>query len=361
MKEKLHMPKKENSVLEDENIRGLLKKIGSLKVALILLLVLAFVSIIGTLVTQAQEDCFYIKSYGWYAGKIILFLGINDLYNSFFYHSLFFSLGLNLIVCTLNNFKPTIFKHRKKCALFLLHCSVLFIFAGGLISKFKRYSVDHRLLSGEKISLPGSNGEIVFEDFVIEFYPQTNKPKSYISKVASFEGGIFKHKHEIQVNRPLSFKGYKLYQSSFEVLVDLEIVITHANKIVWQGNWTQGECLFFPDRENIKLEIAHFFPDIYVDDYNQVYLNSYKLANTAVLINIYKGKELIQQRWIVKDKKLNKILNHDMSIFEFEVKRLTPFYATVLQVVKDPGIRFVWMGFGMLILGMTLFLSQKRF
>ncbi len=336
------------------------KKFGSLKITLIVLFALAFSSILGTLIVQGQNAQFYIQRYGLKTGRIILFLGADDFFNSIYYNILLFCLGLNLVVCTVNSFKFVFLKDRRKLAVFLLHCGVLVVFLGALISKFTKQSQHYTLFAGEKVVLRDENAEIVFKEFTVEYYPGSQTPKEYRSRVELFENGVLKSDYSLRVNHPLRYKGFSFYQSSFEVLADVEIKIKHRDKVIWEGLWKHGRPLQVSGKGALRFEMTHFLPDVSVDKQGRILLRSYSPGNTAMLISTYRKNEIVHKQWVFPGTRNKAGFNPQAGIFDFEVKKIIPVYAAIIQVVKDPGLGFIMSGFALLFGGMLLLLLKKK-
>ncbi|MCF6291483.1 MAG: cytochrome c biogenesis protein ResB [Desulfobacterales bacterium] len=74
---------------------------ASVKLALFTFFVLAATSIIGTVIPQNSSSAEYLRYYGQSAGKLILLLDINDMYNSWWFVSLLILFSVNLIVCSI--------------------------------------------------------------------------------------------------------------------------------------------------------------------------------------------------------------------------------------------------------------------
>ncbi len=336
------------------------KKIGSLKITLIVLSALVLSSILGTVIVQGQKDQFYIQKYGVKTGSTILFFGADDFFNSTYYNILLFCLGFNLLVCTVNSFKFMFLKDRRKLAIFLLHCGILMVFLGALISRFTKQSQYYTLFADEKVVLEDEKAEIVFKEFSIEYYPGSQMPKEYRSRVELFEDGVLKSDYSLRVNHPLRYKGFSFYQSSFKVLADVEIKIKHRNKVIWEGFWEHGRPLQVSGKNAIRFEMTHFLPDVSVDRQGRISLRSYNLGNAAMLIRAYREKEMVYEQWIFSDSENKAGLNREAGIFDFEVKKIVPVYATIIQVIKDPGLGFVMSGFALLFGGMLLLLLKKK-
>lgn len=76
----------------------------SMKVAVFFILILAVVSIIGTVVPQQKPPEFYDMIYSQFWVKIVTGLGFSDLYNSFLYKLLLALVGLNITICSAEHF-----------------------------------------------------------------------------------------------------------------------------------------------------------------------------------------------------------------------------------------------------------------
>ena len=98
-----------------------IKKLANLKLAIIILLLIATFSILGTIIEQNQSKEFYVINYTNLLlntnipfSKIILNFGLNHVYSTTWYLSLLFLFGSCLICCTLIQQIPLL-KNAKKC------------------------------------------------------------------------------------------------------------------------------------------------------------------------------------------------------------------------------------------------------
>jgi len=86
---------------------------ASVKLALFLLFILAGTSIIGTIVPQNNPARSYVEQYGQNMADLMHTLGIQDMYNSWWFLSLLGIFSLNLIVCSLERIPNVIRMVRK--------------------------------------------------------------------------------------------------------------------------------------------------------------------------------------------------------------------------------------------------------
>ncbi len=110
-----------NSLLKPKSIfRRFVGIIANLKLAIILLLAIAVVSIAGTVIEQADTLSFYQQNYpespalyGFLTWKVILAVGLNHVYSTWWYLSLLIIFGASLTACTFTRQLPALKAARK--------------------------------------------------------------------------------------------------------------------------------------------------------------------------------------------------------------------------------------------------------
>ncbi len=98
-----------------ENKKGLIEIIverfwkffSSVKLAVILLIILAIVSVIGTIIQQNESPASYLREYSQSVVHLFEILGFFDMYHTWWFVLLLFLLTSNLTVCTLDRFPHT--------------------------------------------------------------------------------------------------------------------------------------------------------------------------------------------------------------------------------------------------------------
>ncbi len=76
----------------------------SLKLTIFLLILLALLSIIGTLITQNATKAEYIQRYGIGLYKVLNFFNLFDMYHSWWFSAILLILVINLIACSIHRF-----------------------------------------------------------------------------------------------------------------------------------------------------------------------------------------------------------------------------------------------------------------
>lgn len=110
-----------NSLLNPRYIlRRFIGIVADLRLAIILLLVIAILSIAGTVIEQAESLTFYQQNYpeetalyGFLTWKVILAWGLNHLYSTWWYLSLLVLFGTSLTACTFTRQLPALKAARK--------------------------------------------------------------------------------------------------------------------------------------------------------------------------------------------------------------------------------------------------------
>ena len=108
--------------------------------------------------------------------------------------------------------------------LLVLHFSLLLILAGALVTSFSARKGTLHLREGESANAfesgDGSVSDLPFsvelEDFEVLFHSGTNSPADFRSRLRFVKDGTVVREGEIRMNRILSCKGYRFYQTDYD-------------------------------------------------------------------------------------------------------------------------------------------------
>lgn len=385
---------------------------ASVQLAILILCSIAITSIIGTIIPQGEAHSVYVDKFGAKTATFFQILDIPTMYSSWWFFGLLGLLSVNLIVCSLDRF-PTVWrivtadnlavsperiekmsfsrqwptsvdrvnnidwqavltscgwrcemKHFEQISLFfhqkgrwsrvgvyLVHMSVLVIFAGATIGHFfgfKGSIMIPELRSTEKVfshpnSTPIDLGFVIRNDsFAIEFY-SNGMPKEYRTSVTILENGREILQKDIKVNSPLTHRGITFYQSSYqghrEFLAQITDTATQERR---EFSLPFQEQISWDDK-NLRLGIIN------------VEASGQRALRTKIWCKV--GEEPAISQWLTDNETLP--ITSGNKIYSLKVKQL---YSTGLQVAKDPGVWVVYAGCGLLLLGlyMAFFLSHRR-
>ncbi len=240
-------------------MKKVLNTLRSMRFGILLLLLIAALSVVGTVIPQGQEVSWYAQNYGTLHGAILL-LRLNRVFESWYFAVLLALLCLNLSLCSLLRIRtvirtarteteraaklPNIWllsaEGREKLAehmtalhcreerveevslwrkrsfgrygTFITHLSILLTVVFGALALYTPTVTDRSCMPGESIFMPDGT-EIHVEDFRIN--DETGR-LDYMSRVQiTLPDGRRSETAELKVNHPFSFGPWKLFQQSF--------------------------------------------------------------------------------------------------------------------------------------------------
>lgn len=386
---------------------------ASVKLAIFTLSFIALTSIIGTVVQQGKSHSFYVETYGPRMAQFFKVLDISDMYYSWWFVGFLGLLCANLIICSFDRFpavlkiiradnlsiKPgrlekmaekkswkvtesalkkinfaniiqesrwepqvkkignnELFFSQKgawsRTGVYIVHTSIIIIFIGAIIGHFLGFKGSIMIpetKSSTKIfsfddSEPIELGfEIRCDFFAIEYY-DNGMPKEYESGLTVLENGQEILRKKIEVNNPLTYKGITFYQSSYEGYQDFIISIRDDTDI------KESKSFIVPfQKQKSWAEKELRFGIINAEAKGQ------KVVRSKLWLKAGDGPAAIE--WLEDGKELT--ITSDDNSYTVTAKQM---YATGLQVAKDPGVWFVYVGCGLMLIGlyMAFFMSHKR-
>jgi len=391
----------------------------SIKVAIVLLIILIAASILGTLIPQGRSAQDYLLRYGP-LGSLFQKLQFTRLYQSFWYIAILVLFGLNIIICTFVRLSPKLrrafrpkcdfdpksvqalkikgrFKmglapeaaaqavkaelvrhhyrvrehvaEKKHCLLArkkvlgifgsdVVHVGLLLILAGGIISGLAGVRGNLTLSENQTLPVPQAGFSVRLDKFITELYPDGNV-KDWKSDLTIIEAGKPVLQKSVEVNHPLSYKGFVLYQSGYGSdweNPELEVRLKKQGdpgflKTIWLRIGRPAAV----EGEDITLTAARFLPDFVLDERNQPSTRSLELNNPAALIRGERSGAEVFSGWIfAKFPEFAQMHQAQETEFKLELKDVRAPQYSVLQTAKDPGVSLIWVGCTVLMLGLFL-------
>jgi len=379
----------------------------SIRVAIVLLILLIAASILGTLIPQGRSAQEYLARYGQLAG-LFQKLQFTRLYQSFWYVGLLALFSLNIIICTLVRlspklrrvFRPTcdldprsvqVLKVKDKFKLALapaaaeeavkaelgrrhyrvrgqasenrrcliarkrllglfgsdvVHVGLLIILAGGIISGLTGVRGSLTLSEGQTVPVPQAGFSVRLDKFITELYPDGKNVKDWKSDLTLIEGGDPVLQKSIEVNRPLTYKGFVFYQSGYGLdweKPELQVWLKKKSdpgylKSIWLAVGRPAAV----ESEDITLTVVRFLPDFIMDEKNQPSTRSLDLNNPAALIRAERAGSELFSGWIfAKFPDFAQMHQAAESEFKAELKDIKAPQYSVIQTAKDPGVPLI--------------------
>ncbi len=396
----------------------LLQFFSSLRLTVSLFIILATLSIAGTVIQQNASVNEYLRVYSLTTFRILNALDLFDMYHSWWFITLLVLLSINLITCFLKGFPRTwrLFSRQKKVldeellgglqfkeglelsgtpeavkeritglirknfknpavnqvdssyhlssetgrssrlGSSIIHLSILIILGGALVGSRLGFEGWVRIVEGESVDRiflnRGGQKELGFglrcDDFEVSFY-ESGQPREFRSEITVIEGGRDVLHKSLRVNHPLTYKGISFYQSDYgntggqDLIIGAREGIDGEEKII---EATFGEMVKLPDSP-VRIHPIRY-------DFN------FQGKGPAVQIVVFEPDSPHSGMphkilWVTRD-------YPDSDGLSFRLKDFEVVQFTGLRVARDPGRWGVWVGCGLLMLGlvMALFMAHQR-
>lgn len=259
-----------------------------------------------------------------------------------------------------------------RLGVYVVHISVLIIFAGALAGSFfgfngainlqERTSTNTYYDFKHKKEMP-LGFSIRCKDFDVEYYDNF-MPKAYKSDLVIVDNGKKAAKKTIEVNHPLKYKGVTFYQSSYGTIPNAEgtfvINVKSAHNEEELFEIKKGEEFTIPST-NMTGKLESYSPALMWDEESgRFFTFADEMLNPAILVTFREGGAIKYQGWIWKNYPQSGILQgagHQVTFVDY----IGVMY-TGLQVRYDPGVWLVYFGCLVMTLGlfMAFFMSHKK-
>jgi cytochrome c biogenesis protein len=246
-------------------------------------------------------------------------------------------------------------------AVYVIHASLLLIFAGGIIDGLLGYSGYLMLQKGQTGNVielrTGAKKALPFSIKCYEAGQENyadGSPKKWWSKLGVVEDGKEVNTKEIVVNDPLVYRGLRFYQASYGPTGNVEgvkVVATPNNGAAREITLQMNQPVELDARNSVTL--AEFIPDFFIRD-NQVFKRSDDVVNPAFRLQIKQaGSEQPATQWIFPA--YNPVGQGQDADYKFEYRDMQMGYFTGLEVSHEPGQWLVWAG--CILMGVGLFVA----
>ena len=390
----------------------LLPLLADLRLAIGLLLAIAVLSATGTVIEQEETAAFYQAHYpehpalfGFLTWRVILNLGLDHVYRTPWFLAILILFGSSLAACSLTRQWPMLKGARRWSYLtrpqsfqrlpfrtylpqqslqglperlrrqgylvfqeghhlyarkgligrigpILVHVSMLLILLGAIWGSIGGFKAQELIPSGSVASIQHLTGagdlarahlptwQIRANRFWIDYAPD-GRVKQFYSDLSILDQGQEVKRQTISVNHPLSYRGVTLYQADWSIdsiririnnsptfQIPVVPVRTEAGNKLWgafvptQPDMSQGLTLLLPDLQGTAL----------LYDTEGQWMGSLRQGMSLAL------DEVAPQRF-----------PNPLTLYLDEV-----IGATGLQIKSDPGIPAVYLGFGLLMVGVVM-------
>lgn len=366
-----------------------------MKFGVILLIIIALLSVIGTLIPQGYNPDYYQRAYSDFVSRLILFCDFDNVYSAWWYILLSALLLINLFLCSINRFRPIFKKSIKDPEIapklsdlskfkkiksepseifrrlnikdykeeilednkiyykfsgklghlgsWLTHLSIIIIMLAFAYGRYKGFDEFVHGVPGTVMELENSAYKIRVDQYDILFR-EDYTVEQYISSLSILdEDGKKVDEGVTMVNSPYRFDDFNVYQNSTGWAYDATLYKDgklYENKLMYKGDF------FIADDKKIALQFVDFYPDFDPTDPTRPRTKSPFLNHPIALYAIfYDGKRV--------DMGLSH-LGEPIEFKEYSFVIKNPQMFTLVQVAKDPATPFALLGAVFLIVGLFL-------
>ena len=361
----------------------------SIRFSMFILVLIAAGSILGTFIKQGADENEYLTLYTETTYKVIKFFGLDDAYHSFWFKALIVLFAINLTLCTLQRLVRFIKEKRQpgildfdrlsrmelnlradntkkeeaisilkksyrlireegpglilekgtlsRLGVFIIHGSIITVLIGsfiGLVFGYKGFLILRIGEMKDHVTARAGNHEekalgfaLKCKDFKASYYPG-GQPKDYVSTIEVIEDGKKVQEKKVRVNDPLYYKGMRFYQSSYGKRTSFVFHVANEEVVL-----TEQEPF---EKKGLALMVVRFVEDIHN-------------LGPGVQIAYLEGDQPQSKWFLLNVDKMKSQLIGGVPV-RFNEIREEPY--TGIEVVRDPGVFVVWMGFAQMLFGL---------
>ena len=239
----------------------------------------------------------------------------------------------------------------------IVHLGLLIILIGGIISSFSGFRTNINISEGEIVPILNTEFKLQLDKFETEYYPD-GRVKDWKSTLTIIEDETPRLTKTIEVNHPLTYKGHVFYQSDVGWNWRNPILEIWATKTSDPNSFTKA-FLRLGDKEiweeeNLEFTALQFLPDFIIDG-NQPRTRSLDPNNPAVFIEVFRGEDIISSGWIfAKFPDFSQMHSEKEAEYKLEFKDIQAAQYSGIQMAKDPGVNYIWVGCTLLMIGLFL-------
>ena len=362
----------------------------SMKLAVVILIVLAVVCTFGSLVTQGQPESYYLNTYQEWLAKLILRLGFDRVFTCWWFVALAAFLCVNLLLCSISRFPQVLrrfqkeynpenraarrdaddtvavsgalpeelwsrmgFKKKQTVSVdgreytyavrnragvwgaWLCHLGMLVIIIGFGLGQMLSLETSVYGVPGMTKEIPGTGCTLRIDDFDIALRDDETV-EQYTAALSVTDAA--------QVNAPMDAFGMRLYQNSTGWACNVKIY--KDDELQKEQILCAGETISPDDMPELVLVFTRFYPDYYYDRTVGPMTLSSALKNPYAIFALYYEGEVIAMDSIGVG------YNIDVDAYRFVFE--DPQQYTLIQILKDPTMHFVAFGGLLTLLALVL-------
>ena len=239
----------------------------------------------------------------------------------------------------------------------IVHFGILIILAGGITSGLAGFKSELALFENQTQAVPRTEFSLRLDKFETEYYPD-GSVRDWKSSLTVIEAGKPRLSRTIEVNHPLAYRGFLFYQSAYGWDWDSAKVEIWAKKksdpsYLKRVEIKTGEKVDLDG--GLEISAARFMPDFIIDENNNPSTRSLEPNNPAVFLEGWESTVKMFSGWVFsRFPDFTNIHGDKAGDFVFELKSFAGSQYSVVQLARDPGVPFIWLGSIMLMAGLFI-------
>jgi cytochrome c biogenesis protein len=205
-------------------------------------------------------------------------------------------------------------------------------------------------------------------DFTVTFYPQSDMAKDYLADLSIIKDGREQARRKIEVNRPLSFGGYDVYQASFTPDLKFRLVAAYAGPERSAPAAGDRAAPVLKPGDTVAAVLSEMEPwtvpgdtvAYVVADYAPAMSGMGKDLGPTLTVGRMVGDSVSSFRLFERYPKFD-AMRKDRYLLSYTA--INRGWRTGLEIVHDPGLPLTYAGFVLLVLGVvqSLAVPHRRY
>ena len=380
-----------------DKVKKTARGIFSMRTALAILTLLIVACVLGSVIPQGEAESVYTASYPGNPGRLILLLGLNDVFHAPWFVVLTGFLCVNLLGCNLLRFPQILRQGRTAFTMegtlrawngegsllvdspeglfsamgfarveqgqwqgracryavrnqiglwgaWLTHLGMLIVIVGFALGQTLAVKYTVYGVPGTTKPVGETGYSLTIEDFSVEVR-QDNTVEQYTARLTmtapdgSEQGGV------ASVNHPLNLYGMKLYQNSMGWAAQVDVL--KDGEPLQSKVLCTGEFLPVEDKPELVVMFNSFYPDLVTDANGMPSSASGEPNHPGYLYSIYYKSEVVGMNVLTE--------GEEITIDAYTVRFSAPQHYTLIQIKHDP---FTWLALvGGVVMLFALFIA----
>jgi len=251
-------------------------------------------------------------------------------------------------------------KHRlNRWGTYIMHVGILIALTGAILGGRFGFTEHITLVPGAQEAILARNMAVSLVSYEEERYAESTVPRLQQARIELFERGEYIARAMIGYTTPFAYEGVRFYLAGVDtVLYNARVEIgigTHSRKKTRLLRLAFAAPVSVKGKRGWTAAVERFVPDYARDEQGRVYSQSTRWRNPAILVTVRQGETVLGSHWLFsRMKDFQESVLPAPPPYTIRLLELNPTDAVTLSVSLHPGLTGVWVGFGLLVIGMIL-------